>query len=118
MKVIRIVLVDDDDLILTLLRNLLGREEDIEVVGEASSLEEAVALFRRLKEEGMDVDVAIVDGLEGDGENVANQFKTIFPDGKDIAYSSNQQEWGDENRILKPESNSLPDAVRRQDSLP
>lgn len=109
-----VVFVDDSDIILESLNALLSREEDIKVVGEASSLEGAVALFEQLKEEGVSVDVAIVDGLGSDGRKVADHFREIFPKGKVIAYSSEIRFFGDEN-VLKP-STELADVIRRLSS--
>ena len=47
MAVIRVVLVDDHAIVRTGLRAVLGAAPEIEVVGEASGGNEAVALLRR-----------------------------------------------------------------------
>ncbi len=53
---IRIVLIDDHELVRTGFRMILGQQPDVEVVGEASDGEQGLALLRTLKP-----DLALVD---------------------------------------------------------
>jgi DNA-binding NarL/FixJ family response regulator len=64
---IRVLLVDDHATVRESLAWLLGRHEDIAVVCQAESVDEA----RGLIENGIEVDVAIVDLMLEDGDGVA-----------------------------------------------
>jgi DNA-binding NarL/FixJ family response regulator len=63
---IRVLLADDQQLVRAGFRALLDAQEDVEVVGEASDGEEAVALTRRMTPDIvlMDIRMPNVDGLE------------------------------------------------------
>lgn len=62
----RIILADDQDLIRHGIRSVLGREADIEVVGEAANGREALEVCRREKPDLviMDLEMPEMDGLE------------------------------------------------------
>jgi DNA-binding NarL/FixJ family response regulator len=62
----RILIADDHELVRDGIKHMLGYEEDLEVVGEASNGREAVELCRRLKPDLvlMDVRMPEMDGLE------------------------------------------------------
>ncbi|MEV5242253.1 response regulator transcription factor [Streptomyces cinnamoneus] len=62
---IRIVLADDEHLVRTALRAILGAEPDMDVVGEAATGAEAVAVVRALRPDVvlMDVRMPEVDGI-------------------------------------------------------
>jgi DNA-binding NarL/FixJ family response regulator len=66
MTVIRIVLVDDHPVVREGLRGMLAAEPDIEVVGEAASGPEAVALAQRLRPDVVLMDLRMPggDGVE------------------------------------------------------
>ncbi|WP_156787752.1 response regulator transcription factor [Rubrobacter xylanophilus] len=63
---VRLIVVDDHDLIRAGFRLVLEQEPDFEVVGEASSGREAIELCRRLRPDVVVMDLAMpgVDGLE------------------------------------------------------
>mgnify|MGYP003547061518 CR=1 FL=1 len=63
---IRIVIADDHELVRTGFRMILAREADLDVVGEAATGEEAVALARRLRPDVvlMDMRMPAMSGLE------------------------------------------------------
>jgi DNA-binding NarL/FixJ family response regulator len=63
---IRIILVDDHAVVRTGLKALLGKERDLDVVGEAANGVEGIALAERLKPDVivMDLSMATMNGLE------------------------------------------------------
>ncbi len=66
MGTITVVIVDDQPLIRTGLRTMLGHAPDLEIVGEADDGEKAVALVRRHRPDVvlMDVRMPALDGIE------------------------------------------------------
>jgi DNA-binding NarL/FixJ family response regulator len=64
--VIRVVLVDDQELMRVGFRMVLGAQEDMEVVGEAGNGRDAVELIERLRPDValMDVRMPVLDGVE------------------------------------------------------
>lgn len=63
---IRVVLVDDHTIVRTGLKAVLGADPDIEVVGEAASGNQAVALLARTE-----ADVVVMDLSMADGDGIA-----------------------------------------------
>ncbi|MEH7072780.1 response regulator [Neobacillus drentensis] len=63
---IRIVIAEDQELLLGAMGSLLNLEEDIEVIGQASNGEEALALVHRLQPDVclMDIEMPIMSGLD------------------------------------------------------
>jgi len=63
---IRVLLVDDQELVRTGFRMILGGEQDIDVVGEASNGREALERVARLRPDVivMDIRMPVMDGLE------------------------------------------------------
>ena len=74
---VRLLLVDDLPLIRIGLRRLLERTEWIEVIGEAGSVAEAVAVAIRLKPTIVLMDVRLPDGS---GVQACRQIRTACPD--------------------------------------
>jgi DNA-binding NarL/FixJ family response regulator len=61
---IRVALVDDHELVRTGFRHILSREADLEVVGEAASAEDGIALAKKLAPDVMLMDLHL-PGLSG-----------------------------------------------------
>lgn len=78
---IRLVIVDDHDLVRTGLRYMFSREPDLEVVGEAKDGREALEVCRSLRPDLvlMDVRMPDVDGIEA-----TRAIKREYPDAKVI----------------------------------
>ena len=86
---IKVVLVDDHDLVRAGIRGLLSASLDIEVVGEARTGEEAVELARELKFDVvlMDIKMPGIGGLEA-----TRKLLRINPNTKVLIVSSCQEE--------------------------
>jgi DNA-binding NarL/FixJ family response regulator len=83
----RVVLVDDDRIVLEGLKQLFEFEADLEVCGTATSAEEAIEVVRRVASErsagGEGIDAIVVDLILGegpDGIQLTKLIKTILPD--------------------------------------
>ena len=81
----RILLVDDHELMREGLRSILAREEDVEIVGEASGGREAVSLARTLAPDIVVMDVGMKDL---NGIDATRQIRREFPAVQVIALSS------------------------------
>jgi DNA-binding NarL/FixJ family response regulator len=79
---IRVVVADDHELILQALGNILCKETDIDIVGEAKDGEAAVALADKLKPDivMMDIKMPLLDGIEATKKikGVSPQTKVII----------------------------------------
>src|SRR5208337_5619440 len=82
---IRVLLVDDHELMRQGLRSLLEREPDVVVVGEASNGREAVVLSRTLAPDVVLLDVAMQDA---NGIEATRQIRAECPGAKVLALSS------------------------------
>jgi NarL family two-component system response regulator LiaR len=82
---IRILICDDHAVVREGLRALIATESDIEIVGEASDGEKAIAAFRALRP-----DVALLDMVmpRMDGLNAIQTIKSEFPDANILVLTS------------------------------
>ncbi|GAA1323886.1 MULTISPECIES: response regulator transcription factor [Brachybacterium] len=71
-----VILVDDEHLIRSALATMLSLEEDLDVVGEASSCAEGEALARRLQPQVALLDLQMPDG---DGLELARRVAAVSP---------------------------------------
>ena len=114
----RIVLADDQQLIRLGIRSVLTREEDLEIVGEASDGREALELCRRLSPDLLltDVEMPGTDGLEATRRIKAELPSTsvlVLSAHDDPEYMLGAVQAGADGYILK--ENAVPliaDAVR------
>lgn len=65
MTAVRVILVDDHPIVRAGVRSLLDRRDDVEVVGEAASGEEAVVLARHLRPDVVLCDLRLGEGMDG-----------------------------------------------------
>lgn len=72
----RVLIVDDHELFRTGLRELLSRDADVEVVGEAANAHDAVERFRELQPNLVITDISLADG---DGLQIVERIKAIDP---------------------------------------
>lgn len=77
MTAVRVLLVDDHPIVRAGVRSLIDRREDIAVVGEAASGEEAIALARHLQPDVVLCDLRLGDGL--DGVQTTRQLRAEHP---------------------------------------
>lgn len=82
---LRVVLVDDHELVRQGLRSILERESDVEVVGEAASGRAALELARTLAPDLVVMDVAMRDQ---NGIEATRQIRAACPNVKVLALSS------------------------------
>lgn len=89
MSKVRVLLADDHLILKEGIRALLEKEEDIEVVGEASEGEEAVARTRELLPDVVVMDIAMpkMNGLEA-----ADQIRTAMPSVKVLILTMHEDE--------------------------
>lgn len=87
MNTIRLMLVDDHDIVRTGLRTYLDTQEGIQVVAEAGSGGEAIQIAQQVNPDVviMDITMPEMDGLEA-----TRQLKALFPDAKVLALTIHQ----------------------------
>jgi DNA-binding NarL/FixJ family response regulator len=90
MSRIRLLIVDDQEIVRSGLRHLIASEPAIELIGEASSGEEALLLV-----EGVHPDVLLVDiRMPGmDGIEAARKLKALIPDAKILMLTAHSEDY-------------------------
>ncbi|MCK8674340.1 response regulator transcription factor [Rhodococcus sp. HM1] len=76
---VRIVLVDDHAILRQGLRSILDREPDLEVVGEASSENEALVLVDRMRPDIVLMDLKLSAGSDYEGLTLCSQLSAAHP---------------------------------------
>ena len=86
---IKLLLVDDHDLVRTAIARMLSDSSDLKIIGEANSGEQAYSMVRELNPDVvlMDIRMPGIGGLE-----VSRKIKQRFPDVKVIALSACEEE--------------------------
>lgn len=82
---IRVLLVDDHEMVRMGLAAFLSTEEGIEVIGEASNGLEGVRLAEQMKPDVILMDL-VMEGM--DGIEATKQIRSIYPEGKIIVLTS------------------------------
>lgn len=93
MGVITVVLVDDHALVREGLRRAVGRAPDMEVVGEAASVREALAVAHHTKPQVMVIDIRLPDG---NGIDLCRRLRTEDPQRGVVILTM----YGDSDRLL------------------
>jgi DNA-binding NarL/FixJ family response regulator len=75
-KAIRVLLVDDHEIVRVGLRSVLSQNHGIIVVGEAASMADAMALARKLKPDVMLMDIRLPDGS---GVDACREILDVYP---------------------------------------
>ncbi len=79
-RALRIVLVDDHAIVRQGLRSILEREEDMRVVGEATTAAEARAVIDRLRPDIVLLDLKLSTGSDTEGLAVCSELTERYPD--------------------------------------
>ena len=86
---IRLFLVDDHEVVRSGLRMLLENEEDVEIVGEAGTAEEALRLISKLSPDVVLMDIGLPDRS---GIDAAREIKEITPETAIVALTIHEDE--------------------------
>ncbi len=86
---IRLLLVDDHEVVRSGLRMLLENEEDVEIVGEAGTAEEAIRAITKLSPDVVLMDIGLPDRS---GIDAAREIKKITPETAIVALTIHEDE--------------------------
>lgn len=86
---IRLFVLDDHELIRRGVRELMEEEDDIEVVGEASTAEDALKRVRATRPDVAVIDLRLPDG---DGIAVCREIRSLLPETRCIVFTSYRDE--------------------------
>ena len=84
-RAVTVFLLDDHELVRRGLREFLGEEGDLEIVGEAGTAAEAIAAIAKVRPDVAIIDVRLPDG---NGIEVCREVKSQFPDTKCLILTS------------------------------
>lgn len=113
----RILIIDDDNLVLASLKTILEAEPEIEVVGSGNSGQQAIELYQRIKPDVLLMDIRMdeMTGIEAADEILAADkeakilFLTTF---SDDAYIAKAFQIGAKGYILKQNFDSIAPSVK------
>ena len=114
MAPVKILVVDDHGIVREGLKMVLGLEADFQVVGEASSGQEAINQATRLEPDVVLMDV-LMDG--GDGIEACRQIKSLLPDTRVLMLTSHDAAQAVEAAVLAGASGYLLKNGGREDLL-
>ncbi len=114
-EVMKLLLVDDHDIVRAGLRMLFASEPDIEIVGEADSGEAALDMVLRLDPDIviMDVIMPIVGGIEA-----TRRIKALRPDTAVLALTMHEDEQYYEEMLEAGASGYVPKRTAPDDLVP
>lgn len=111
-SLVQVFLVDDHEVVRAGIRSLIESEEDLEVIGETGSAEEAVRRVRQAKPDVVILDVRLPDGS---GVEVCRDIRSEDPDCKVLMLTSFADDDALFNSILAGASGFLLKQVRGTD---
>ena len=97
MKRISVVLVDDHPMVLAGLRSLLQRREDLKIVGDASSVADALRVATELKPDVVLMDLRLPDGS---GVDACREIRSALPGTRVIFLTSYAEEQARMSTVL------------------
>ncbi|MEI6714242.1 MAG: response regulator transcription factor [Verrucomicrobiota bacterium] len=104
-RAIRVLLVDDHQIVRMGLRTVFSLEPDLEVIGEASFADEAVEVYTKLLP-----DVTLMDlRMPGGGMNALRRIRELNPEAKVLVLSTSERE---EDMHLAVESGAVGYALK------
>lgn len=76
----RVLIVDDAQFTRNMLKNIIGKIEEIEVIGEASNGVEAISLYKKLKPDLVTMDLVMPElgGIEATSQILAINSKALI----------------------------------------
>ena len=89
MSTLRVFLIDDHDIVRKGVRALLESEGDIEIVGEASNISDAMRLVPELRPRVLVLDIALPDGS---GIELCRTLRTLAPETRCLVLTSEEGE--------------------------
>jgi len=93
---LRILVVDDHAVVRKGLQAVLGDEEGLEVIGEASSADESVAKAKALLPDVVLMDIRMGEGDDASGIDACRQIRSELPDAQVVMFTS----YGERESVL------------------
>jgi two-component system response regulator DevR len=93
---LRILIVDDHAVVRKGLQAVLGDEEGLEVIGEASSADESVAKAKALLPDVVLMDIRMGEGADASGIDACRRIRAELPDAQVIMFTS----YGERESVL------------------
>lgn len=113
-KALRVLVVEDHDIVRACLRMLISRRRDIDIVGEASTAAEAISLVEELKPDVVVIDTQLPDRS---GIEVSRDIRTRFPDVRVLLLTAHGDDRAVLGSVLAGASGYLQREIRCADTL-